>query len=194
MRKPRAPSRTKGRPPSPCRPPPCPTCFEAHGRTHAVGAEQFFPARRVVACNHEARGLAKGGREDGKAARGSGSSVWRGRRGQTQPQREWPPRPPEPPNPDVPITARSARAHSASIIASEGRAITRHSLTRRMSAVASSRPHPMASRRRSFAVGQPSVDGVCPRRRGRCVRFAFIGRSSSAYLGSLSRATTSLFF
>jgi len=26
-----------------------------------------------------------------------------------------------------------------------------------------------------FAVGQPSVDGVCPRRRGRCVRFAFLG-------------------
>jgi len=67
-------------------------------------------------------------------------------------------------------------------------------LTRRMSAVASSRPHPMASRRRLFAVGQQSADGVCPRRRGRCVRFAFIGRSSSAYLGSLNRATTSHFF
>jgi hypothetical protein len=67
-------------------------------------------------------------------------------------------------------------------------------LTRRMSAVASSRPHPMASRRRLFAVGRRSADGVCPRRRGRCVRFAFIGRSSSAYLSSLSRATTSHFF
>jgi len=65
-------------------------------------------------------------------------------------------------------------------------------LTRRMSAVASSRPHPMASRRRLFAVGQPSVDGVRPRRRDRCVRFAFLVRSSSAYLGSLSRATTLL--
>jgi len=65
-------------------------------------------------------------------------------------------------------------------------------LTRGRSAVASSRPHPMASRRRLFAVGEPSADGVCPGRRGRCVAVAFIVRSSSAYLGSLSRATTSL--
>jgi hypothetical protein len=56
-------------------------------------------------------------------------------------------------------------------------------LTRRRSAVASSRPHPMASRRRLFAVGQPSADGVCPRRRGRCVAVAFIVRSSSRVPG-----------
>ena len=124
--------------------------------------------------------------------RASGRCLWRGRRGQSQPQREWPPRPPVPPTPDVPITARLARAHSAAIIATEGSAITQGTLTRRMSAVASSRPHPMASRRRLFAVGQPSVDGVRPRRRDRCVRFAFLVRSSSAYLGSLSRATTLL--
>jgi hypothetical protein len=42
---------------------------------------------------------------------------------------------------------------------------------------------PVASRRRLFAVGQPSADGVCPRRRGRCVAVAFIVRSSSRVPG-----------
>jgi hypothetical protein len=56
-------------------------------------------------------------------------------------------------------------------------------LTRGRSAVASSRAHPVASRRRLFAVGQQPADGVCPRRRGRCVAVAFIVRSSSRVPG-----------
>jgi len=48
--------------------------FRSARGTHALGAMQWRPSRRVVACNQEARGLAKGGREDGKAVRGSGGS------------------------------------------------------------------------------------------------------------------------
>jgi hypothetical protein len=48
--------------------------FRSARGTHAVGAVQWRPARHVIACNHEAQGLAKGGREDGKAVRGSGGS------------------------------------------------------------------------------------------------------------------------
>jgi hypothetical protein len=35
---------------------------------------QWRPSRRAIACNQEARGLAKGGREGGKAVSGSGGS------------------------------------------------------------------------------------------------------------------------
>ena len=78
------------------------------GRLHAVGAEQWRPSRRALACHQEARGLAKGGREDGKAVRGSGSSVWRGRRGQSQPRRVANQAASPPPTPDVPTTARGS--------------------------------------------------------------------------------------
>ena len=165
--------------------------FRSARGTHAVGAEQWRPSRRVIACNHEARGLAKGGREDGKAVRGSGSSVWRGRRGQTQPQREWPPRPPEPPTPDVPITARLARAHSASIIASERSAIARHSsatqVGRRILSAASHGESPPFVRRRP-AIRRRRVPKTARPLRSIC----FLWSVFIAYLGSLSRATTSL--
>ena len=49
---------------------------EAYGRTLAVGAVQWCPARRVIAGNQQARGHAKGGRQDDKTVRGSrGSSA-----------------------------------------------------------------------------------------------------------------------
>jgi len=48
--------------------------FRSKRGTHAVGAVQWRPSRRAIACNHKAQGLAKGGREDGKAVSGSGGS------------------------------------------------------------------------------------------------------------------------
>ena len=47
--------------------------------------------------------------------------MWRGRRGQSQPQREWPPRPPVPPTPEVPTTARCTHP----LAKSYGRAVAR---------------------------------------------------------------------